>query len=166
MWPHRSEGAVSSSVNHWQQNPDIACRYEAALAKGEGFEYQMELRDFLRDLVGRCDRKIERGRQRLEEIEGSGPVFSKEMQMEIAKLIVEYDKLMAESEKAGEEGNVDEAAALTDRAELLKKKRDELTAKAQEEAGFATALQSITSKQKLRICEVCAASLSLNDSSE
>eukprot|EP01114_Cavostelium_apophysatum_P020685 TRINITY_DN69_c1_g1_i1.p1 TRINITY_DN69_c1_g1~~TRINITY_DN69_c1_g1_i1.p1 ORF type:complete len:356 (+),score=80.64 TRINITY_DN69_c1_g1_i1:97-1164(+) len=136
---------------------------EARKTKDYGFELDLE-REYER-IISDCDRKIARNQQRLDDMEPTptgpvGPAVDPAMQLADARLTEEIKNLLQQAEKLGEEGKVDESLELMNRADALKERKE-----AQALAPPPLPESSIASQQqKLRVCEICSAYLSLYDS--
>eukprot|EP01094_Clydonella_sp_ATCC50884_P026713 TRINITY_DN741_c0_g2_i1.p1 TRINITY_DN741_c0_g2~~TRINITY_DN741_c0_g2_i1.p1 ORF type:complete len:343 (-),score=117.77 TRINITY_DN741_c0_g2_i1:101-1129(-) len=146
-------------------------QYEEEVKKnGYGaYDYEMELLRFLRQIVSDCDRRIARADRRIEASrEAQAPDTEKLETMNKA-----IQKLQEEAEKLGEEGLVDESMEKMEQAEALKQEMD-----AEQKSGPApapldlppsvqqtlSAAQLANQQQKLRVCEVCSALLSTQES--
>jgi RNA-binding protein Luc7-like 2 len=130
----------------------LRMEYEnASNTKHFGFEY--ELLQTLERIIIDCDRKVIKNRKRLEETEAN-----EKAQHELAD---EIDKLVKESERLGEEGRIDESIELLKKAEQLKSNQS--TEKLETLKSLDLPM-GIGNQQKLRVCEVCSAYLSLQDS--
>eukprot|EP00638_Chattonella_subsalsa_P008082 CAMPEP_0117760812 /NCGR_PEP_ID=MMETSP0947-20121206/16870_1 /TAXON_ID=44440 /ORGANISM="Chattonella subsalsa, Strain CCMP2191" /LENGTH=350 /DNA_ID=CAMNT_0005581609 /DNA_START=49 /DNA_END=1102 /DNA_ORIENTATION=- len=152
--------------------------YDEKVAKGRSYGYDEELERTLDDFVNEVDRKIQRSQRRLEE-DGEGAVkVNAESGAEIIRLTGEINEAMKEAEKAGEEGDIDVAQELMTKVETLKQQKSETQAKMLREssavamvapgqnpdASVVGALTSTDVNQKLRVCDVCGAFLSIYDS--
>mmetsp|Transcript_21712 Transcript_21712/g.28108 ORF Transcript_21712/g.28108 Transcript_21712/m.28108 type:complete len:347 (-) Transcript_21712:186-1226(-) len=152
--------------------------YDEKVAKGRSYGYDEELERTLDDFVNEVDRKIQRSQKRLEE-DGEGAVkVNAESGAEIIRLTGEINEAMKEAEKAGEEGDIDVAQELMTKVETLKQQKSETQAKMLREssavamvapgqnpdASVVGALTSTDVNQKLRVCDVCGAFLSIYDS--
>jgi len=128
--------------------------YEEAVQKGKDYGYAYELELYLEHFVNDCDRKIVRAQKRLEETE------KEDSSQQIAAQIKE---LFAKAEELGSEGKVDESMMLIRQAEELKRK--EVTPPA---APVVTGQElppaGPSQQQKLRVCDICSAFLSIYDS--
>jgi len=131
---------------------------EARKKKDYGYEYELEMH--LQQTIDDCERRIIRAQKRLEETQS--PDANDDTSNQIKELY-------AEAEKAGEEGKVGESLEFIKKAEELKQR------KAQEQSMQAAALLASipnipeggptpTQHQKLRVCDICAAYLSIFDS--
>lgn len=101
---------------------------------------------------------------RLKEDGGAAPTVDVENASEVLELTAQIAAAEKDAEKAGEEGNVDESMKLMEAAEALKKRKAETQAKLV--TSSAGGLSELTTTQKLRVCEVCGALLSIFDSDQ
>ncbi|KAJ3102428.1 splicing factor [Phlyctochytrium planicorne] len=131
--------------------------YEEAVAQGEFRGYEEEWTRSLADFVADCDRKVEKARKRLEKTPEDEKVAKK--MKEIDDIDREVGEMMALVEKLGEEGQIDESLESLRQAELLKE------TKAEREKELKSLMGAdISQYQKLRVCGICSASLSILDS--
>eukprot|EP01138_Halocafeteria_seosinensis_P001534 gb/GECG01001572.1/.p1 GENE.gb/GECG01001572.1/~~gb/GECG01001572.1/.p1 ORF type:complete len:357 (+),score=59.04 gb/GECG01001572.1/:1-1071(+) len=146
------------------QAEQLKRKYEEA-SKTESFGYEPLLMKELEKLMRRLDKKIENGKRRLEDTgEGTAQQMDLESKPEMMELTRKIEEKVQQSEKAGEEGNVDESMQLMDEAEELKKQKAETQAQLMRDYAVPPEFQG--NKQMLRVCEVCAAYLSSRDSDE
>eukprot|EP00735_Rhodelphis_limneticus_P010480 TRINITY_DN3225_c0_g1::TRINITY_DN3225_c0_g1_i1::g.29754::m.29754 TRINITY_DN3225_c0_g1::TRINITY_DN3225_c0_g1_i1::g.29754 ORF type:complete len:346 (-),score=34.76,sp/Q9NQ29/LUC7L_HUMAN/38.82/1e-46,LUC7/PF03194.10/1.2e-73,Laminin_II/PF06009.7/0.17,SlyX/PF04102.7/5.2e+02,SlyX/PF04102.7/2.3,SlyX/PF04102.7/7.5e+03,Med9/PF07544.8/0.2,Med9/PF07544.8/2.9e+03 TRINITY_DN3225_c0_g1_i1:285-1322(-) len=154
------------------------------------YGYEAELYRVLDDLILECDRKIQRAQKRLEETEGAAaPVLNimqitKEQDREVDELNREITRLADEAEKLGEEGDVDGSMSLMQKVEELKIKKTQVQNRVIQDVMRKpdpvpvpapvlivptdpdkpeTIATSVTN-QKLRVCDICGAFLSILDS--
>lgn len=148
-------------------------RFEMAYAKaqmaqaGEALDFSKAELDSMRaeyernilNFVGECDRRIQAAHRRLEKTPEENNKTTSLMR-DIGEIQTAYEGAMAEVEKLGESGKVEESMAELAKAEALKTekmdKERELTA--------LTDAQSSTGQSKLRVCDICGAYLSILDS--
>ncbi|KAI9141717.1 hypothetical protein BKA69DRAFT_1028204 [Paraphysoderma sedebokerense] len=130
--------------------------YEQALAEGKA-DYEMEFFRNLEGFVHDCDRKIRTFEKRLQNTAEDAKTFG--IMKEIADLELEIQKLTVEIEKLGEEGKVDESIAILSQVEEIKSKKNE-----KEELLRTMTAHDLTQQQKLRVCDICSAYLSITDS--
>lgn len=120
-----------------------------------------ELEDALeRELGARvadCDRKIRVALSRLDKV-AEDPA-SKEVSREIDDLTTEITDMTGEVEKWAEEGRVDEALRVLQKTEELRNQRIQKEEQLRRMGVEGTGQVS----QKLRVCEVCSAYLSILD---
>ena len=98
---------------------------------------------------------------------GSAPTLDIEHAAEVLELTAKIAQTEREAEKAGEEGNVDTALKLMEEVEALKKSKVDVQARlVTASRGAAGSEESMSQVQKLRVCEVCGALLSIFDSDQ
>ncbi|KAI8851048.1 hypothetical protein BC829DRAFT_368751 [Chytridium lagenaria] len=147
--------------------------YEEAVSKRDHHGFEDDWTRSLSDFCADCDRKIEHARKRLEKTPEDAKVaqmvrvclqlhcstlFSEKMK-EVDDLTNEISVLTALVEKLGEEGNVDESLETMRQADQLKETKEE------KEKELKSLIGSENSQhQKLRVCGICSAYLSVFDS--
>eukprot|EP00794_Sanderia_malayensis_P002631 gene2631-3045_t len=125
-------------------------------SKNRDYGYDVDQLDHLKSFVRDCDRKVEANKKRLED-NNEEETESNEA-TSVHELNEQIGKLLAKSEELGAEGKVDESFALTKEVEELKAE------KRKAEDAFRSSLPVTgTQQQKLRVCEICGAYLSLYD---
>ncbi|KAK0525957.1 splicing factor [Tilletia horrida] len=134
--------------------------YKAALDRGERYpQFELEYDQNIRTFIADIDRKINANKRRLEQTPEEMAKFSNLMR-EISEIETAEQAAMAEVERLGEAGEVDASLAELAKAEALK----------EEKAGKQKELQNLNENsgasghQKLRVCDVCGAYLSILDS--
>jgi len=125
--------------------------YNEAKASGKEPGYERILYAELRKLIDDCDRRIQKGQQRL--LETQGPEDEDPLSLQIKDCMKQVELL-------GEQGNVDESMKLMAQVEELK--RQKVQADKQQRMNDESAPNGIQ-QQKLRVCEACASFLSLYD---
>ncbi|KDN53433.1 LUC7-domain-containing protein [Tilletiaria anomala UBC 951] len=141
-------------------NPRLKDEYNAALAKKERYptfelEHEQNVISFMADI----DRKIAANKRRLDQTPEETAKFSNLMR-EIGEVESAVQAAMAEVERLGEEGEVEASLQELAKAEALKEE------KAQKERELQQLNESAgaSGHQKLRVCDVCGAYLSILDS--
>ncbi|KAG6623451.1 Spliceosome subunit [Phytophthora cinnamomi] len=124
-------------------SPSIRAAYEQQGARR--FGYERALAAELSWLLADVERKIAKAQRRLDEDDADA----------------DRARLTQELQDKARDGDADAALRLVERAELLKRQRRELLRQSQE--GGADAKQA-DGGQKLRVCDVCGAFLSIFDS--
>nr|CCA22856.1 unknown protein putative [Albugo laibachii Nc14] len=170
--------------------PNLRTKYEKDPKKSSGYEYELE-RELLR-FISDLDKKIYRAQKRLEEQEGSKApsLMDVENCKEVLEITAEIQEVMLKAEEAGNEGQVDLSMELMEKVEDLKQKKADAQANAmlQSVQGVGARppdyrkgglemkapglsellprnpLASTDVNQKLRVCDVCGAFLSIFDS--
>lgn len=124
--------------------------------------FEAELAQFCEKLVADLDRKVRRGRERLDqEVEPPPPPpISAEKAEQLSVLEEKIKNLLEQVESLGEAGKVDEAEALMRKVESLNAEKAALT---QQPPNAATML---TQEKKMALCEICGSFLVANDALE
>lgn len=141
-------------------SPRLQEEYKAAIANGQRFpEIEAEFRKNITIFMTDVDRKIAANRRRLD--------VTPEETQKLAGLTVEIKELdeahtasMAEVERLGESGQVEESLAELAKADALKEEKAERQAELQKMQASAGS----SGHQKLQVCDVCGAYLSILDS--
>ncbi|KNA17815.1 hypothetical protein SOVF_076350 [Spinacia oleracea] len=124
--------------------------------------FEAELVQFCEKLVADLDRKVRRGRERLDqEVEPPPPPpISAEKAEQLSVLEDKIKNLLEQVESLGEAGKVDEAEALMRKVDSLNVEKAILT---QQPLNPATML---TQEKKMALCEICGSFLVANDAME
>ncbi|KND02354.1 uncharacterized protein SPPG_02824 [Spizellomyces punctatus DAOM BR117] len=128
-------------------------------ARKEGHPgYEEEWFHNLSEFVGDCDRKVQAAQRRLDKT----PEDARAVQLmrEVGDLTNEIATLTGQVETLGEEGKVAESMEVMNKVEDLQK----LKADKERELKQITGSEGNSQQQKLRVCEVCSAYLSIFDS--
>ncbi|GAC71813.1 hypothetical protein PANT_5d00080 [Moesziomyces antarcticus T-34] len=140
--------------------PKYKDEYRKALASGQRFpEFEREHEHNIMAFINDIDRKINTNKRRLEQTPEELARFAN-MNREIAEIETALAAVMAEVEALGEQGQIEESLAELAKADALKEEKaqkEEELHKAQENSGAS-------GHQKLRVCDVCGAYLSILDS--
>ncbi|ETS64785.1 hypothetical protein PaG_00748 [Moesziomyces aphidis] len=140
--------------------PKYKDEYRKALAAGQRFpEFEREHEHNIMAFINDIDRKINTNKRRLEQTPEELARFAN-MNREIAEIETALAAVMAEVEALGEQGQIEESLAELAKADALKEEKaqkEEELHKAQENSGAS-------GHQKLRVCDVCGAYLSILDS--
>eukprot|EP00697_Spironema_sp_BW2_P011039 gnl/Spiro4/265_TR164_c0_g1_i2.p1 gnl/Spiro4/265_TR164_c0_g1~~gnl/Spiro4/265_TR164_c0_g1_i2.p1 ORF type:complete len:264 (+),score=71.22 gnl/Spiro4/265_TR164_c0_g1_i2:89-880(+) len=140
-------------------------QYDEQKHRGRDYGYERDLMEYLGSLVRECDVKISRAQKRLEEdgdadmtvgVGGETP--------ELRSITLEIQELQGKAEELGEQGNVSESMAALERADALKKRKTALIAQVAATASMPPPSDGMPTRQKLRVCDVCGARLSMSDS--
>jgi len=139
-------------------DPALKADYELAIAtdKSKNYDYEIEQLDELQQFIGDCDRKVSVNKRRLEETqdaESLGPEA-----LAVHELNEQIGIKLAEAEELGADGKVDESMAIMQEIEDLKTNKRKA-----EDIYRNSVLPTTNQQQKLRVCEICAAFLSLYD---
>lgn len=109
--------------------------------------------------VDECDRRIRAAQRRLEKTPEENNRTTALMR-EIGELEGAYQAAMADVEQLGSEGKVDESISQLAKAEALKAEKQEK----ERELQNLTETSGASGHQKLRVCDICGAYLSILDS--
>jgi RNA-binding protein Luc7-like 2 len=129
-------------------------------AKRDEYGYEYDTWVYLRRLVGECDRRVARNKQRIRaEEEGLRPATLTEAEQDRLRQIQEAsDKLSSEAQKLGDEGDSTKATEIMKRIAVLDQERQQIIAGPQVQVG--------ASEKKLVVCEVSANYMSTTDNEE
>ncbi|CAI5733660.1 unnamed protein product [Hyaloperonospora brassicae] len=120
--------------------------------------YERALAHELSQMLVDVEKKIARAQKRLDEGGDEGPDKA-----QILQLTQEVQDVALQAEQATRDGLVDKSLQLMEQAELLKKQRRALLRQSTRGGGLnAVAVDNVN--QKLRVCDVCGAFLSIFDS--
>ncbi|KAL9225229.1 hypothetical protein vseg_001178 [Gypsophila vaccaria] len=124
--------------------------------------FEAELAQFCEKLVADLDRKVRRGRERLDqEVElPPPPPITPEKAEQLSVLEEKIKILLEQVESLGEVGKVDEAEALMRKVDSLNAEKTALTQPPQ------TAVSMLTQEKKMALCEICGSFLVANDALE
>jgi len=136
----------------------LKSEYEEA-KKQRDVDYELEFERSLGNFVSDCDRKISSAQKRLDKPPEDSAKIT-QLTKEIENLASEISELTKEVEVLGEEGKVTESM---DRLHEVDIKKGQ---KADKEKELKNTMEggSPSQQQKLRVCEVCSAYLSIFDS--
>ncbi|XP_044731519.1 luc7-like protein 3 [Chrysoperla carnea] len=146
--------------------------------------YMEEFLRFCSAMVNEVERKIAKGKQRLAlsgkgvlinstsgNNENSGPTLITPAQTQrnneqIQLLSERINGLVAEAEKAGTEGNVEQAQGLMKLCDQLKEEREQLRKQNENSHWTATAELAAAQEKQMEVCEVCGAFLIVGDAQQ
>ncbi|GAA6027064.1 hypothetical protein JCM8097_006082 [Rhodosporidiobolus ruineniae] len=143
--------------------------YEALLKKAEEEKdehqikvfntFKMNYEQVILGFVGECDRRIAAAHRRLEKTPEENNRTTALMR-EVGELEGAYQAAMAEVEQLGSQGKVEESMTQLTKAEALKAEKQEK----ERELQHLTDTAGASGHQKLRVCDICGAYLSILDS--
>ncbi|GAA5912443.1 hypothetical protein JCM6882_005512 [Rhodosporidiobolus microsporus] len=143
--------------------------YEGLLKKAEEEKDENEIKVFntfkanyetvIFNFVGECDRRIAAAHRRLEKTPEENNRTTALMR-EVGELEGAYQAAMAEVEQLGSQGKVEESMTQLTKAEALKAEKQEK----ERELQHLTDTAGASGHQKLRVCDICGAYLSILDS--
>lgn len=121
-------------------------------------DIELEFIRFVSSMIQEVDRKIQKGRQRLDLMNSKLDQRPLSKQAEaVANLNDKISKLVREAEEAGTRGDVDQAQNLMGLCEKLKDDKDALI-KQYESCGF-----NFSEQKEMEVCAICAAFLVIGD---
>lgn len=123
--------------------------------------FEAELAHFCEKLVMDLDRRVRRGRERLDQEVAipPPPPISAEKSEQLSVLEDKIKNLLEQVETLGEAGKVDEAEALMRKVDILNAEKTALTQQTQN-------LLMIAQEKKMALCEICGSFLIANDAAE
>lgn len=151
---------------------DEEVRKQFQVAKGHRkLQYQEDFLRFCVSMMNEVDRKIVKGKQRLAlsgktELPAISPAQSQKNQEQINLLNERINGLEVEAEKAGTDGNVEQAQGLMKLCDQLKDERDNLKKQIENGHWNATAELAAAQEKQMEVCEVCGAFLIVGDAQQ
>lgn len=140
--------------------PKYKDEYRKAVAAGERFpDFEREHEHNIFSFISDIDRKIAANKRRLEQTPEELARFAN-MNREISEIETALAAVMAEVEALGEQGQIEESLAELAKADALKEEK----AQKEKELHNAQENSGASGHQKLRVCDVCGAYLSILDS--
>ncbi|KAJ1029116.1 hypothetical protein NDA18_002744 [Ustilago nuda] len=140
--------------------PKYKDEYHKALASGERFpDFEREHEHNIFAFINEIDRKVAANKRRLEQTPEELAKFAN-MNREISEIETALAAVMAEVEALGEQGQIEESLAELAKADALKEEK----AQKEKELHNAQENSGASGHQKLRVCDVCGAYLSILDS--
>lgn len=123
--------------------------------------FEAELAHFCEKLVMDLDRRVRRGRERLDQEVAipPPPPISAEKSEQLSVLEEKIKNLLEQVETLGEAGKVDEAEALMRKVDILNAEKTALTQQSQN-------LLMLAQEKKMALCEICGSFLIANDAAE
>jgi len=157
--PHDILAATRMDLGECPKLHDLALRadYENAAQKKDYF-YDVDAMEHLQNFINECDRRTEQAKRRLAETqeELSAEVAAK--LNKVHELAEQIGKKLAQAEKLGADGNVEESMKTMEEVEEFRQQK----ALAEQEYRNSMPASSYQ-QQKLRVCEVCSAYLGIHD---
>lgn len=140
--------------------PKYKEEFQAALVKGERFpQFEREHEQNIYTFISDIDRKINANKRRLEQTPEEIAKFAN-LNREISEIEAALAAAMAEVESLGEQGQIEESLAELQKADALKEEK----ASKEKELHNLQENSGASGHQKLRVCDVCGAYLSILDS--
>uniref|UniRef100_A0A5S6PZ72 Uncharacterized protein n=1 Tax=Trichuris muris TaxID=70415 RepID=A0A5S6PZ72_TRIMR len=138
-------------------DPALKADYEKAAKDGK-VNFDVDALDHLDRFFADSDRKMEQAKKRLAETQEEMNVELTEKADKVLILNEEIGKALAQAEKLGEEGKVEESLQLMERVDDLRKQKQEA------DMDYRNSMPASSyQQQKLRVCEVCSAYLGIHD---
>ncbi|KRY92774.1 putative RNA-binding protein Luc7-like 2, partial [Trichinella pseudospiralis] len=138
-------------------DPALRADYEKASTDRDYF-YDVDALDHLERFFRDCDRRMESAKKRLAETQEELTEDLAEKGNKVLEFNEQIGTTLAEAEKLGEEGKVEESLKLMEKVEELRKLKQEA------DSVFRSSMPpSSYQQQKLRVCEVCSAYLGIHD---
>ncbi|KAH8922909.1 LUC7-domain-containing protein [Atractiella rhizophila] len=131
----------------------------APVGRGEMVGLQQEYERAILSFVEECDRRIRGSQRRLEKTPEENNK-STALMREIGEIQTAHDLAMQEVETLGSQGKIDESMAELQKADALKAEKQEK----ERELQALTETAGASGHQKLRVCDICGAYLSVLDS--
>ncbi|KAK2572057.1 putative RNA-binding protein Luc7-like 2 [Acropora cervicornis] len=157
LCPHELFNNTKMDLGPCNKIHEAALKADFELAsKNRDFGYDIDQMEHLQSFIKDCDRKIQIAKKRLEETQDDHEKVPEAQA--VHDLAEQIGKKLAEAEAVGAEGKVDESIQLMKEVDDLKAKK-----RLAEDVYRETLPSSSLQQQKLRVCEVCAAYLSLYD---
>lgn len=134
--------------------------FKAALGKGDQYpQFDAEYEDNIRMFMADIDRKIAANKRRIDQTPEETAKFTNLMR-DISEIEAAMNAAMAEVEKLGEQGEVEASLQELQKAEALKQEK----ADRERDLQILSDSAGASGHQKLRVCDVCGAYLSILDS--
>jgi len=158
--PHDILSATKIDLGSCDKIHNLAFKadYEMQISNGKEMDYEVDAVEVLERFVARADMRKELMKRKLVETQDE---ISEETQENLSKINAFDEQIgtkLAQAEELGNSGQVDESIKLLHEVDALKKKKDDVL------LGFRNSMPSSTyQQQKLRVCEICAASLGIDD---
>ncbi|KFD71476.1 hypothetical protein M514_10550, partial [Trichuris suis] len=138
-------------------DPALKADYEKAAKDGK-VNFDVDALDHLDRFFTDSDRKMEQAKKRLAETQEEMNVELTEKADKVLMLNEEIGKALAQAEKLGEEGKVEESLQLMGQVDELRKQKQEA------DLDYRNSMPASSyQQQKLRVCEVCSAYLGIHD---
>lgn len=133
-------------------------QYQAAVRCSRKIDIENEFIRFISSMIQEVDRKIQKGKQRLDLMNSKLDQRPLSKQAEaVLSINDKIAKLIREAEEAGVRGDVDQAQNLMGLCEKLKEDKDSLI-KQYESCGF-----NFSEQKEMEVCNICAAFLVIGD---
>ncbi|CAI5747221.1 unnamed protein product [Peronospora destructor] len=140
--------------------PALRSAFQQEEDVNRGFDYERQLANELSNMLVDVEKKITRAQKRLEE-DGD----DSQDNMQVLQFTQDIQDATAKAEQAAKDGDVDKSLDLMEQVELFKRKRRELLRQSTANSNASSVAMMVDNvNQKLRVCDVCGAFLSIFDS--
>ncbi|GLH10633.1 hypothetical protein R5R35_009110 [Gryllus longicercus] len=134
-------------------------------------QYEDEFIRFCQSMLNEVERKIIKGKQRLAligktETVSLSPAQTQRNEEQIAFLTEKINGLVTEAEKAGIQGNVEQAQGLMKLCDQLKEEREALRGSNENSHWQQTAELAAAQEKQMEVCDVCGAFLIVGDAQQ
>ncbi|CAK1596369.1 unnamed protein product [Parnassius mnemosyne] len=146
--------------------------FEKAESSYKKAQYVEEFLRFCRHMISEVERKIQKGKQRLELMNSKpeGPPMTQaqtEKNQEQVKLLSEkITALVQEAEEAGTRGDVEQAQGLMKLCDRLKEEKEQLIKQQENSHWSMTAELAAAQEKQMEVCPVCGAFLIVGDAQQ
>ncbi|CAH2037216.1 unnamed protein product, partial [Iphiclides podalirius] len=146
--------------------------FEKAESSYKKAQYVEEFLRFCRHMISEVERKIQKGKQRLELMNSKpeGPPMTQaqtEKNQEQVKLLSEkITALVQEAEEAGTRGDVEQAQGLMKLCDRLKEEKEQLLKQQENSHWSMTAELAAAQEKQMEVCPVCGAFLIVGDAQQ
>ncbi|XP_068631679.1 luc7-like protein 3 isoform X2 [Battus philenor] len=146
--------------------------FEKADSSYKKAQYVEEFLRFCRHMISEVERKIQKGKQRLELMNSKpeGPPMTQaqtEKNQEQVKLLSEkITALVQEAEEAGTRGDVEQAQGLMKLCDRLKEEKEQLVKQQENSHWSMTAELAAAQEKQMEVCPVCGAFLIVGDAQQ
>ncbi|CAG9133390.1 hypothetical protein JYU34_012386 [Plutella xylostella] len=146
--------------------------FEKAESSYKKSQYVEEFLRFCRHMINDVERKIQKGKQRLELMNSKpeGPPMTQaqtEKNQEQVKLLSEkVTSLMRDAEEAGTRGDIEQAQGLMKLCDRLKEEKDSLIKQQENSHWSMTAEMAAAQEKQMEVCPVCGAFLIVGDAQQ
>ncbi|XP_013169454.1 PREDICTED: luc7-like protein 3 isoform X2 [Papilio xuthus] len=128
-------------------------------------QYVEEFLRFCRHMISEVERKIQKGKQRLE-LMNSKPEGPPMTQAQTEKNQEQITSLVEEAEEAGTRGDVEQAQGLMKLCDRLKEEKDQLLKQQENSHWSMTAELAAAQEKQMEVCPVCGAFLIVGDAQQ
>uniref|UniRef100_A0A1I8GN75 RNA-binding protein Luc7-like 2 n=1 Tax=Macrostomum lignano TaxID=282301 RepID=A0A1I8GN75_9PLAT len=157
--PHEILQGTRMDIGDCPNVHDVALKADYTQARDRRrYNFEYDALNHLENFIGECDRRTEQAKKRLRDTQEDLSEDASEKAELISKLGEEIGTKLANAEKLGAEGKVDESLKLMKEVDELSRKKGDV------EKEFRDCMPNNTyQQQKLRVCEICSAFLGIHD---